>query len=78
MCVVQGIEAQIANGADLIAKWGAMPGSPAGGAMPRGMGGEDWTQSEDGMRLVQNVWEMVQIMKDFDEPTVRPQYPYLS
>jgi hypothetical protein len=42
------------------------------------MGGEDWTQSEDGMRLVQNVWEMVQIMKDFDEPTVRPQYPYLS
>lgn len=35
-----------------------------------GGGGGDWTQTNDGMALVANLWEMVQLMHNFDEATV--------
>eukprot|EP00035_Acanthoeca_spectabilis_P016893 m.352832 g.352832 ORF g.352832 m.352832 type:complete len:395 (+) comp16584_c1_seq2:170-1354(+) len=63
----KGIEGQIADDAALIDRWNAAaaPGSPDVG----GGGGGDWTQTNDGMALVANLWEMVQLMHNFDEAT---------
>jgi hypothetical protein len=64
-----GIEAQIANGDALIARWSAagagIPGSPAGGG-----GGVDWVHTDEGIKLVENAWFMMEKMQTLDADMV--------